>query len=64
MQLQTKTTDSITKLNEHMHQFLQDFPPEFCSSLAACEKNPVQCPAVLDSKEARWRFRAAGPLDI
>ena len=42
---------------------LQEFPPEFCSSLDACKKilrSAPQCRA----PKARWRFLAAGPLAI
>ena len=41
-----------------MQKFLQDLPPEFCSSLDACKKKSVQCPAVPDPK---WHGGVLGP---
>jgi len=49
-------------LHTAVPKFLQEFLPEFRSSLDACKKKLVLCPAV-PAPKGTVAVRAAGPLD-
>ncbi len=60
LELKTKTKKL---LHTAVPKFLQEFLPEFHSSLDAGKKKRC-CAPLCRPPKARWRFRTAGPLDI
>ncbi len=60
LELKTKTKKL---LHTAVPKFLQEFLPEFHSSLDAGKKKRC-CALLCRPPKARWRFRTAGPLDI